>query len=42
MILETLMTNGIKVNGEDKLSKTIIFAANEQHAQFIQDRFNEN
>ena len=41
-ILECLMTNGIKVNGGDKLGKTIIFAANEQHARFIEERFNAN
>ncbi len=41
-ILETLMVNGIKVNGGDKLGKTIIFAANENHAQFIADRFDAN
>ena len=41
-ILENLMVNGIKVNGGDKLGKTIIFAANENHAQFIAERFDAN
>lgn len=41
-ILENLMTNGIKVNGGDTLGKTIIFAANENHAQFIAERFDAN
>lgn len=41
-ILETLMVNGIKVQGGDKLGKTIIFAANENHAQFIAERFDKN
>lgn len=41
-ILECLMENGIKVNGGDKLGKTIIFAANENHAQFIAERFDAN
>lgn len=41
-ILECLMENGIKVNGGDKLGKTIIFAANELHAQFIAERFDAN
>lgn len=41
-ILECLMTNGIKVNGGDKLGKTIIFAANQEHADFIAERFDKN
>ncbi len=41
-ILECLMVNGIKVNGGDKLGKTIIFAANEPHAQYILKRFDAN
>lgn len=41
-ILECLMVNGIKVNGGDKLGKTIIFAANENHAQYILERFDAN
>ncbi|WP_282169091.1 DEAD/DEAH box helicase family protein [Ruegeria atlantica] len=41
-VLEHLMRNGIKVAGGDRLGKTIIFAKNSKHAQFIVDRFNEN
>ncbi len=36
------MENGIKTEGGDRLGKTIIFAVNQKHAQFIADRFNEN
>ena len=39
IVLEELMTKGIKIEGGDKLGKTIIFAANKKHAQFILDRF---
>lgn len=41
-ILEVLMINGIKVDGGDKLGKTIIFAKNQRHADFIEERFNLN
>lgn len=41
-VLEHLMRNGIKVAGGDRLGKTIIFAKNSKHAQFIVDRFNLN
>lgn len=40
--LEHLMRNGIKVAGGDRLGKTIIFAKNSKHAQFIIERFDEN
>jgi len=40
MVLEDLMTRGIKVAGGDRLGKTIIFAQNKRHAQYIIDRFN--
>lgn len=39
MVLEDLMTKGIKVAGGDRLGKTIIFAQNKKHAQYIIDRF---
>jgi len=39
-VLEDLMTNGIKVAGGDRLGKTIIFAQNKKHAQYIVERFN--
>ncbi|AWB96978.1 restriction endonuclease subunit R [Agromyces badenianii] len=38
-VLETLMTQGYKVAGNDRLGKTIIFAKNQKHAEFIQKRF---
>ncbi|TMC00331.1 MAG: DUF4145 domain-containing protein [Chloroflexi bacterium] len=41
-VLEHLMTRGIKVAGGDRLGKTIIFAKNQQHADFIGERFNAN
>ena len=41
-VLHHLMTNGIKVEGGDKLGKTIIFAKNHDHAIFIEERFNKN
>ncbi len=40
--LEFLMTRGEKVAAGDRLGKTIVFAKNEDHAQFIADRFNKN
>lgn len=40
--LEYLMTRGLKVAGGDRLGKTIIFAKNHDHAQFIQERFDAN
>ena len=39
--LSTLMENGIKVSGGDKLGKTIIFAKNHNHAVEIEKRFNK-
>lgn len=39
MVLQDLMTKGIKVEGGDRIGKTIIFAQNKKHAQFILDRF---
>ena len=41
-MLKHLMENGIKVEGGDKLGKTILFAVNQNHANFIADRFNLN
>ena len=41
-VLEHLMTRGQKVAGGDRLGKTIIFAKNTDHAQFIETRFNKN
>jgi type I restriction enzyme R subunit len=41
-VLEHLMAHGIKVDGGDQLGKTIIFAKNSRHAQFITERFDIN
>jgi len=40
-VLQDLMKNGIKIEGGDKLGKTIIFAKNKKHADFIINRFNK-
>ncbi|SPB14455.1 EcoEI R domain-containing protein [Caballeronia novacaledonica] len=40
--LEVLMTRGQKVAGGDLLGKTIIFAKNNDHAEFITRRFDAN
>lgn len=40
-VLQSLMDFGHKVEGGDKLGKTIIFARNHKHAEFIYERFNE-
>lgn len=40
--LELLMQRGLKVDGGDRLGKTIIFARNHNHAQFIVQRFDAN
>jgi type I restriction enzyme, R subunit len=40
-VLFHLMENGQKMEGGDKLGKTIIFARNNAHAEFIEDRFNK-
>ena len=39
-VIDDLMTNGIKINSGDQIGKTIIFAQNKNHAQFILERFN--
>ena len=39
-VLQTLMTNGHRVAGGDRIGKTIIFAKNNSHAEFIAQRFN--
>jgi type I restriction enzyme R subunit len=41
IVLEDLMTKGIKVAGGDRLGKTIIFAQNKKHAQYIIERFDK-
>lgn len=40
LVIADVMKNGVKVEGGDRLGKTIIFAKNQQHAQFIEARFN--
>lgn len=39
-VLQELMERGLKVEGGDKLGKTIIFAKNKKHADFVVKRFN--
>lgn len=39
-VLDFLMEKGLKIAGGDKLGKTILFAANQKHAEFIEERFN--
>ena len=41
-MLALLMERGHKVAGGDRLGKTIIFAKNQKHAEFIQERFDAN
>jgi type I restriction enzyme R subunit len=41
-VLEHLMTRGLTVVGGDRLGKTILFAKNQAHADFIAERFNAN
>lgn len=39
-VLEIVMNDGLKVEGGDKIGKTVIFAKNHAHAIFIEARFN--
>ncbi|MGO3932451.1 DEAD/DEAH box helicase family protein [Rhodopseudomonas pseudopalustris] len=39
-VIAHLMEHGVKVEGGDRLGKTIIFAKNQAHALFIEKRFN--
>ena len=41
-MLKHLMEHGHKVEGGDRLGKTIIFARTHKHAQFIEERFNHH
>jgi len=41
-VLEHVMTHGLKVDDGDRLGKTIIFAKNHDHAQFLAERFDAN
>jgi type I restriction enzyme R subunit len=40
-VLDALMQNGLKIEGGDKLGRTIIFAVNQKHAKYIVDCFTE-
>ncbi|XOV94280.1 MAG: DEAD/DEAH box helicase family protein [Bacteroidota bacterium] len=40
-ILDNLITNGLKIEGGDKLGRTIIFAVNHNHSKFIVECFQE-
>ncbi len=41
LVLQDLMERGIHVAGGDRLGKTIIFAQNKRHAEFILERFHK-
>lgn len=41
MVLQDLMTKGIKVASGDHVGKTIIFAQNKRHAEYIIERFDK-
>ncbi len=41
-VLQHLMEHGHKVDGGDRLAKTIIFARNHEHAMFVEERFNHH
>ena len=40
-ILDALMEHGLKIEGGDKIGRTIIFAANQNHADYILECFEE-
>ncbi|WP_432509798.1 DEAD/DEAH box helicase family protein [Kineococcus sp. SYSU DK001] len=40
-VLAKLMADGRKVAGGDRLGKTVVFAKNQQHAEFIRERFDQ-
>lgn len=39
LVIDRLMNQGLKIESGDKLGKSIIFAQNQRHAEFIQKRF---
>ena len=41
-VLQHLIEHGHRVDGGDRLAKTIIFARNHDHAKFIEERFNRH
>lgn len=42
LMLQHMMQNGLKVDGGEKIGKTIIFAVNKEHAKFIARRFDHH
>ena len=40
--LQHVMEHGHKVDGGDRLAKTILFARNHEHAKFVEERFNRH
>ncbi len=40
-VLDVLMEQGLKIEGGDKIGRSIIFAVNQKHAKFIEDCFTE-
>lgn len=40
-MLQTVMTYGYRVEGGERLGKTIVFARNQKHAEFIVERFDK-
>lgn len=41
LVLQDLMERGVKTEGGDVLGKTILFAQNKRHAEFVLQRFNK-
>lgn len=41
-VLSHMMERGLKVAGGDRLGKTILFAKNQAHAEYVAERFNAN
>ncbi|MCR2784145.1 MULTISPECIES: DEAD/DEAH box helicase family protein [unclassified Microbacterium] len=41
-VLEVLVSEGRRVAGGDVLGKTVVFAKNQRHAEFIEERFDAN
>ena len=41
MVLQDLMERGVKIESGDRLGKSIIFAQNKRHAEYILERFNK-
>ena len=41
IVLQDLMERGVRVAGGDRVGKSIIFAQNKRHAEFILERFNK-